>query len=449
LDGSLFGNFKPTRGIRQGDPLSHFLFILGSKILSRLILRDEALGSLQGIKVAPLSPPISHLLFADDVMIFTRSKVQDANAVLNCLSTYFKWFGQRINLSKLVVFFTKNCSVNAISEVNGILNLPLIPVRAKYLGIPLFLSHNKRDAFMDIKDRICSKIISWKAKLLSQATRTTLLKSVANAIPTYLMSLFLIPKSVCSEITAIMRKFWWGFPQDKKHSLAFLSWDTICQPKALGGLRIRPLKFLNHSLLARLGWKLIINDTAPWVVVLKSKYLKDNVSFLETSSSSTSSWFWKGLLNNREVVKKWACISISNGAHVDVWSSPWILLLPDFRPRPNVNLPDIPEFCVADLIIPSGRVWNKLLLQDIFDPFMVECILSIHLPFSRNFDKWFWASASSGIFTVKSTFTVACSTLGRSLISYWSLAQALGLKDSSKVKASIMEDSLEYASFPG
>jgi hypothetical protein len=103
---------------------------------------------------------------------------------------------------------------------------------------------------------------------------------------------------------------------------------------------------------------------------------------------------------------------------VDVWSSPWILLLPDFRPRPNVNLPDIPEFCVADLIIPSGRVWNKLLLQDIFDPFMVECILSIHLPFSRNFDKWFWASASSGIFTVKSTFTVACSTLGRSLISY-------------------------------
>jgi hypothetical protein len=255
-------------------------------------------------------------------MIFTRAKVQDANAIFNCLSTYSKWSGQCINLSKSAVFFSKNCSVNAISEVNGILNLPLIPIMAKYLGIHLFLSHNKRDAFMDIKDRICSEITGWKAKLLSQAARTTLLKSVANAIPTYLMSLFLIPKSFCLEITVIMRKFWWDFPQDKKHSLSFLSWDTICQPKALVGLGIRPLKFINHSLLARLGWKLTINDTAPWVDVLKSKYLKDNVPFLEASSSPTSLWLWKGLLKNKEVVKKGACISISNGAHVDVWSSP-------------------------------------------------------------------------------------------------------------------------------
>jgi hypothetical protein len=152
LDGSPYGNFKPSRGIRQRDPLSHFLFILGKIILSRLILRDKALGSLQGINVAPLSPPISHLLFADDVMIFARAKVQDANAIFNCLSTYSKWSGQCINLSKSAVFFNKNCSVNAISEVNGILNLPLIPIMAKYLGIPLFFSHNKRDAFMDIKE---------------------------------------------------------------------------------------------------------------------------------------------------------------------------------------------------------------------------------------------------------------------------------------------------------
>jgi hypothetical protein len=231
LDGSPYGNFKPSRGIRQGDPLSHFLFILGLEILSRLILRDEALGSLQGIKVAPLSPPISHLLFADDVMIFTRDKVQDANAILNRLSTYTKWSGYCINLSKSTVFFSKNCSVNAISEVNRILNLPLIPVRAKYLGIPLFLSQNKRDAFMDIKDRICSKITSWKAKPLSQAARTTLLKSMANAIPTYLMSLFLIPKSFCLEIIVIMRKFRWGFPQDKK--LLVCNWPHFDWTKSL------------------------------------------------------------------------------------------------------------------------------------------------------------------------------------------------------------------------
>jgi hypothetical protein len=210
-----------------------------------------------------------------------------------------------------------------------------------------------------------------------------------------------------------MRKFWWGFPQDKKHSLSFLSCDTICQPKALGGLGIRPLEFLNHSLLGRLGCKLTINDTAPWVDVLKVSILRIMFLFWRLLLSPTSSWLWKGLLKNREVVKKGACISISNGAHVDVWSSPWIPLMPDFKPRPNVNLTDIPGFCVADLIIPGARVWNILLLQDLFDPFTVECILSIHLPFSMNFDKWFWAPASSSIFSVKSAFTVACSTLGR------------------------------------
>jgi hypothetical protein len=93
LDGSLFGNFWPSRGLRQGDPLSLFLFILGSKILSRLILREENLGSLHGIKMASLCPPISHLLFADDVMLFSRANVQEASSLLNCLSTYSKWSG--------------------------------------------------------------------------------------------------------------------------------------------------------------------------------------------------------------------------------------------------------------------------------------------------------------------------------------------------------------------
>jgi hypothetical protein len=91
----------------------------------------------------------------------------------------------------------------------------------------------------------------------------------------------------------------------------------------------------------------------------------------------------------------------------------WIPLIPYFKPRPNVNLTDLPGFWVADLIIPGARVWNILLLQDLFDPFTVECILSIHLPFSRNFDKWFWAPSSSGIFSVKFAFTIAYSILGR------------------------------------
>jgi hypothetical protein len=152
--------------------------------------------------------------------------------------------GQSINTAKSSIFFSKNCRPASKSAVNNILHLPPIPVKAKYLGIPLFISRKKKDSFMDLKDRIFAKISGWKAKLLSQAARTTLIKAVANAIPSYIMSTFLLPKSFCESINAGLRKFWWGFPQDKRHSLSLLAWDNICQPKALEGLGIRSMLLL-------------------------------------------------------------------------------------------------------------------------------------------------------------------------------------------------------------
>ena len=88
IDGAPFGKFLPYRCLRQGDPLSSFLFILGSEILSRLIVREKNLGLLQGIKMARLCPPITHLLFADDVIIFSRAKACEAEVILKCLNTY-------------------------------------------------------------------------------------------------------------------------------------------------------------------------------------------------------------------------------------------------------------------------------------------------------------------------------------------------------------------------
>jgi hypothetical protein len=72
------------------------------------------------------------------------------------------------------------------------------------------MGRKKTAVFMEIKDKIVAKISGWKARLLSQAARTTLLKSIANAIPSYIMSLFLLPKSLCSVANAVLGKFWWG-----------------------------------------------------------------------------------------------------------------------------------------------------------------------------------------------------------------------------------------------
>jgi hypothetical protein len=128
------------------------------------------------------------------------------------------------------------------------------------------------------------------------------------------------------------------------------------------------MEFLNNSLLARLGWKMTTNQPLLWVDALRDKYLGLGTSFLTGSAKPRSSWLWKGLLKNREIVKKGACLSISNGVHVDIWDSPWIPLLPGFKPSPNANLIGLPDFCVADLILSGFRSWDRMLLQDLFDP---------------------------------------------------------------------------------
>jgi hypothetical protein len=272
----------------------------------------------------------------------------------------------------LQFFFSKNCKPSVKASINSILRLSPIPARAKYLGIPLFIQRKKKDTLIELKERILAKVSGWKAKLLSQAARTTLVKSVANAIPSYIMSLFLLPKSFCSEIDSILKKFWWGFPQEKKHNLSFLSWDNICQPKVLGGLGICSMEFLNNSLLARLGWKLVSslnsNNSPLWVDALRGKYLRNRVSFLDAPFNPLSSWFWKGLLKNRKVVEKGACWSITDGANIHIWKSSWIPSMSSFKPRPNVHLLELPDFFVADLLLNNSQSWNVDLLHDLFDP---------------------------------------------------------------------------------
>jgi hypothetical protein len=306
--------------------------------LSRLIAREENLGLIHCIKMTRICPPISHLLFADDVIVFSKAKPIEARVILKCLTTYSSWYGQHINMSKSAIFFGRNCKSTAKEAVNSILHLALLPSKAKYLGIPLFMHRRKKDSFIDLKYKILARISGWKARLLSQAARTTLVKSVINAIPTYLMSLFLLPESLCASINSCIRKFWWGYPQDKKHGLSLLAWANICKPKSLGGIGIRSMEDMNNSLLARLGWKMVSNQPHLWVDSLRGKYLKHGVYFLTAPFNSVSFWLWKGLQKNRKVVEKGACISISSGQNVDIWNNPWIPLMPNFKPILHENL---------------------------------------------------------------------------------------------------------------
>ena len=78
----------------------------------------------------------------------------------------------------------------------------------KYLGLPSLVGKGKKASFSFLKERVWRKLQGWEGKLLSQAGREVLIKSVIQAIPTYTMGCFKIPLGLCHEIESLIKKFW-------------------------------------------------------------------------------------------------------------------------------------------------------------------------------------------------------------------------------------------------
>ena len=265
INSSPFSHFTPERGLRQGGPLSLFLFIFGSEVISRLLLRQKSKGLLRGIKIAQNCSPISHLLFDNDLILFARATFAEATSLKLVLDQYCSWSRQSINISKSSIHFSKNMASSIIQKIGVIFPYKSTLHSSKYLGLPLFFGKSKTAAFKDILDKVSGKIEGWRAKTLSQAARTVLIRSVASTIPSYAMSSFLLPLFVSTSLDRIFKNFWWGFPTDGSQNLSLKSWSSICSPKAEDGLGFRRMHDYNLALIAKLGWKLLSNTNCLWV----------------------------------------------------------------------------------------------------------------------------------------------------------------------------------------
>ncbi|CAA0841330.1 Uncharacterized mitochondrial protein AtMg01250, partial [Striga hermonthica] len=122
VNGNKQGHVIPTRGLRQGDPMSPYLFIIVSKILSCLLKNSALNGNLTGLKISKNSPPITHLLFADDTLLFCLASPHQAVEILNILNSYYHISGQKINLIKSSIFFSKNTPPSVQASICSIFN---------------------------------------------------------------------------------------------------------------------------------------------------------------------------------------------------------------------------------------------------------------------------------------------------------------------------------------
>ena len=137
INGNPFGLFSPKRGLRQGDPFSPFLFILGLEVLSRLLFREECVGFLKGLKIARNCPAIHHLLFVDDLLIFGKATFFEACCIKSCLDKYCKWSGQTINANKFSIRFSRNTNQRTSITICRVLPCVTNPSGSIYLVLPI------------------------------------------------------------------------------------------------------------------------------------------------------------------------------------------------------------------------------------------------------------------------------------------------------------------------
>lgn len=147
FNGDHLDNFKPTSGIRQGDPISPYLFLLAAEGLSCLIKARIQSSNLNGIMVSPSAPVVSHLLFADDSLLFFRANTESAQEIHDVLQVYCRASGQQVNMEKSSIHFAKGVTATTRGEIMEVLNVHNTSLSDKYLGMPSDVGVSTNGAF--------------------------------------------------------------------------------------------------------------------------------------------------------------------------------------------------------------------------------------------------------------------------------------------------------------
>jgi len=322
------------RGLRQGDPLSPYLFIIVADVLQKLIRRASVSGDLSHPVDASLPCPV--LQYADDTLILTRGDVASMQVLRGILDDFSLATGLTINYHKST-FVPMNVDAPTASEMANILGCTCSAFPQTYLGLPLSPYKLRPSDFQPLISSFDKYLSGWKARLLSSGGRLTLVNAVLGSLPIYYMSSILLPKSVRDLIDSKRRAFLWT-GEDKCHgSRCLVAWDRACQRREDGGLGVKNLEDMNHCLLMKLVHKLHVPGLLPW----KTWFLSHAGLHLTGSPSS----YLSALV--REELPRYRSLTtvlLGDGNHTSFWHDRWIL---------NTSLaktfPALFSHCVSDI----------------------------------------------------------------------------------------------------
>ena len=413
INGSPVGFFQSSRGLRQGDPLSPYLFVIGMEVLSCLINRAVDGNYLSGIRVANgrgEDLAISHLLYADDTLIFCEDDLEQ----LKFLSWILMWFeamsGLKINLAKSEIIPFR--PVNNLMELASELGCNIGSFPTSYLGLPLGAKHKAMGVWDSIEERYRKRLAAWKTQYISKGGRITLIRSVLSSLPIYHLSLFRMPQKVCVRLERIQRQFLWGGSAPEK-KIPLVSWATVCSEKCKGGMGVKSFSKLNKALLSKWSWRFANDTNALWRKTICCKFGESSGGwYTRDTRGSYGTSLWK------EISKEWLFFSqnavfvLGDGRRINFWRDVWCGTEALCNRFPNLfNLATNKEAKVADIwdSREGDGCWTPTFLRPLNDWELVEMtrfllILHGHKFRPMGVDKLVLKNAIDKGFSVKSMY---------------------------------------------
>ncbi|GKD04019.1 RNA-directed DNA polymerase, eukaryota, reverse transcriptase zinc-binding domain protein [Tanacetum coccineum] len=408
VNGSPTSEFKFHKGLKQGDPLYPFLFILIMESLHITFKKVLNANLFKGISLND-SVTLSHFFFADDAVFVGEWDLSNIRTIINVLKCFNMASGLKINLhkSKLMGIGVDQDEINQAASLVGCSTLT---TPFKYLGIQVGSNMSRIKSWDDSIAKISSRLSKWKLKLLCIGGRLTLTKSVLNSLPLYNMSIYKVPMGVLNNMEAIRRNFLNGVDNSDR-KIAWIGWKKVLAAKKHGGLGISSFFALNRALLFKWIWRFISDTQSLWAQVIRAIYRKEGMLDRQSINSKSSPWTEiireVHSLSNKDIdLISFAKRKVGNGENTSFWNQKWYADLPLKNLFPRIFALEIDK----DISV-AGKLHDPSLINSLRrNPrggieedqmqLLRSCISMVTL--SHSLDRWSWSLEGTGEFSVKS-----------------------------------------------
>ncbi|KAF1882437.1 hypothetical protein Lal_00039085 [Lupinus albus] len=327
----------------------------------------------------------SHVLYADDILIFCKGLKSNLLALKRLIQDYATASGQHMNLAKCK-FYTSCGNARRIQKLYEILGFSAGSLPFFYLGVPLFKGKPRRIHLQPIADRIIDKLATWKGLSLSIMGRVELVKSVIHSMLAFSFHIYVWPASLIRTSEGSIRNFIWS-GNSRTRKLVTVAWKTVCTPTKTGGLGIRSLKHLNQAALLKLAWEMTSSENRFGIAKNMSKrYFKSSI--------------WHGIKPNWNNVMHNALWLVGDGKKVNFWKDNWTghALVDMLRIPAAVHSSLVAK--VSDFVL--NTVWTiPTVFAETF-PNVMDNIVQFSI--SMNQDKLIWQGTNNGILSLKDAY---------------------------------------------